>query len=561
MRILIHHGYLLRGTGSNIYNAEIARALLAAGHDVDIVCQERRGEELEWVDAIGHWDDGGRLSVQELGRIRDPGRGACTLYRPPIAGLLPVYVQDDYEGFDARTFDRLDDEELAFHIARNVMAVDEVISRARPDFGLANHMIISPFVLAKAFAGEIPFVAKIHGSAMEYIVRRHPRFLPYAIEGVGAARAVLVGSRHIAERTWDTLRVEHLEDRMWLGPPGVDTEAFHPRERSEARTGLDELVAEVADLAPGGRSSSQDEATANLLERVRMAARTDGTMSYEDLARAIEDCQSGYRADAVDVAAADRLHALARLGEAPLALYVGKLIVSKGVDLLLAAWPLVLTEHPDAKLLVIGFGAYREGLEMLLDAIASGDLVTANWIAAGGRAFEGGEADRLEILARFLDGLEGERRDEYVAAARGMRESVVFLGRIDHDVLAPIVPAADCQVVPSTFPEAFGMVAAEAAACGVPPICAGHSGLLEVAQRLERNLSGVAASILTFRVTDSAVEQIAARIRTAFGLSDFRRTDLSVRLVQTTVEEFSWDGVARNLVAAGTGQDELLRHP
>ena len=34
--------------------------------------------------------------------------------------------------------------------------------------------------------------------------------------------------------------------------------------------------------------------------------------------------------------------------------------------------------------------------------------------------------------------------------------------------------------MPSTFPEAFGMVAVEAAACGALPVSAGHSGMREV---------------------------------------------------------------------------------
>ena len=38
--------------------------------------------------------------------------------------------------------------------------------------------------------------------------------------------------------------------------------------------------------------------------------------------------------------------------------------------------------------------------------------------------------------------------------------------------------------MPSTFPEAFGMVAAEAAACGALPVVARHSGLAEVAATL-----------------------------------------------------------------------------
>ena len=40
------------------------------------------------------------------------------------------------------------------------------------------------------------------------------------------------------------------------------------------------------------------------------------------------------------------------------------------------------------------------------------------------------------------------------------------------------------MAVTSTFPEAFGMVAAEAAACGALPVVADHSGLGEVARTL-----------------------------------------------------------------------------
>ena len=40
--------------------------------------------------------------------------------------------------------------------------------------------------------------------------------------------------------------------------------------------------------------------------------------------------------------------------------------------------------------------------------------------------------------------------------------------------------------MPSTFPEAFGMVAVEAAACGALPVSAGHSGMLEVSRQLRR---------------------------------------------------------------------------
>ena len=82
MRVLIFHGYLLRGTGSNVYNASLAQAMAKLGHEVHLLCQDRRAGELPWVDGMG----GG------------PARpGSVTVHVPDIGGLLPVYVADRYE--------------------------------------------------------------------------------------------------------------------------------------------------------------------------------------------------------------------------------------------------------------------------------------------------------------------------------------------------------------------------------------------------------------------------------------------------------------------------------
>src|SRR3954468_3217771 len=90
LRVLIFHGYLLQGTGSNVYNAELGAALVRAGHELDLVCQDREPWVLPWVDAAGHWD-GGSLVVEER---RTPAR--ATVYRPDIGGVLPLYVADVY---------------------------------------------------------------------------------------------------------------------------------------------------------------------------------------------------------------------------------------------------------------------------------------------------------------------------------------------------------------------------------------------------------------------------------------------------------------------------------
>ena len=75
MRILIFHGYLLRGTGSNIYNANLARALAGLGHEVHLFCQDRTAPKLNGV----------------------------TIHTPDIGRILPVYVAE-YEAFEALPF-------------------------------------------------------------------------------------------------------------------------------------------------------------------------------------------------------------------------------------------------------------------------------------------------------------------------------------------------------------------------------------------------------------------------------------------------------------------------
>ena len=171
--------------------------------------------------------------------------------------------------------------------------------------------------------------------------------------------------------------------------------------------------------------------------------------------------------------------------------FIGKLIVSKGIDLLLAAWPLV----PDARLVVVGFGGFRDGLLELLDALAEGDRDAVRAIARAGRELEGGPRAPLRHLLAFLETAD----DDYWAAARDLRERVVLTGRLEHDELAPLLAACEALVFPSTFPEAYGMVAAEAAACGVLPISAGHSGAKEVSAMLADGGAGAGARLAVVR--------------------------------------------------------------
>ena len=94
---------------------------------------------------------------------------------------------------------------------------------------------MGPAILARAGIG--PFAAKIHGSALEYTVKPHPRFLPYAEEGMEAASGVLVGSRHTAESLWDGAAggPGPARRRPGSGPPASTPRQFRPRQAAVGR--------------------------------------------------------------------------------------------------------------------------------------------------------------------------------------------------------------------------------------------------------------------------------------------------------------------------------------
>lgn len=530
MRVLVFHGYLLRGTGSNVYNADLAAALVKLGHEVHLVCQEREAAELDFVGGVGDWDEG----ELRLMRVSD---ASCTVYRPDIGGLLPVYVADRYEGLEARPFGELSDPELDAYLSANVRAVSEVVSYAEPELGLANHLVMGPAILARALNGTgIPYAVKIHGSALEYTVKPHPRFLPYAREGLVPARTILVGSRRDAENLWATLDDPTLPARTRLGTPGVDTAVFRPRPRSDALNRVEALAERMAE---------------------RALTRTEGSPAGPATEAEESSFSRDEQAEALGLAA---LATAARSGS--VVAFVGKLIVSKGIDVLLAAWPLVLEQVPSASLAVIGFGAYRDAVERWIDALSAADMSAVRELVRIGHGSEGGEEGPLEFLASFFAGLErGGGLERYLTAAGPMRDRVILTGRLEHDELAAVLPACEALIVPSTFPESFGMVVVEAAASGVLPISADHSGLAEVSRSLEGALPEAVKGLATFPLGDEMVLGIAERVTNWLRTAAVLREATGLALAHAVSARYAWSSVARDVIAAARGELASLAPP
>ena len=127
--------------------------------------------------------------------------------------------------------------------------------------------------------------------------------------------------------------------------------------------------------------------------------------------------------------------------DAPVVVCLARMVKRKGQDTLVKAWPHVLEELPDARLLLVGDGPNRR---------------------------------RVEGLAQRL----------------GVADSVIFTGRVPAEEIPAHMDAGDVFAMPCRTRlfglevEAFGIVYLEAAACGLPVITGDSGGAPEVAAML-----------------------------------------------------------------------------
>jgi glycosyltransferase involved in cell wall biosynthesis len=244
VRILLWHGYLLGGTGSNVYTRALAREWSNAGHDIVVVSQERATERFD------------------LG-----GAQTTTVDLPD--GLLPVFVMDRYEGLRPKLLQDFTDGERRAYVEANAAALRELLPA---DLVFANHVLMGAAVGAAAGAR---FRVKAHGSELEYSMRGRPDLEAWARESLAHAEATFVGSRHIREVLEDV--VGHVE-RVVEVPPGVDVDEFVLQERDRA---LLRLVEEARDDPPNPGNAEErlpDEGNAGRLAEFLLGG--DPTIVY-----------------------------------------------------------------------------------------------------------------------------------------------------------------------------------------------------------------------------------------------------------------------------------------
>jgi len=497
---------LPEGSGTNVFTARVAEALRADGHDVALVCQEGHPERYPWIDAWGTVDgDGPSALTPNPAAVPSPTGGRCTLLRPSIGELLPVFVLDEYEGFVVKTFVDLTDEELAAYLRRNVDALRAAAAWHGTETTFADHSVPGGPVAARALpAGS--FVVKTAGSDLEYAVRPQQRYRDLAAEGIGAARALVGPSADVLSRATELTDTRGAQARVVT--PGVDTARFRMLDRAAALRGAAARLDDDPDVAHGRPST--------------LSADVERALDGRDV-DALEALAHRYDQRVPDPDAADRLRRLAD-HDGPIVAYFGKLIELKGPHLVLAA---AAHAHARPDVLVVGFGLWREHVETLAVALRRADRDALAWLRT------------RNVLPREVD------IDALTRAASTIGD-VTFTGRLDHRYAPEALAAADVLVVPSILDEAFGMVVAEGAAAGALPLVARHSGLAEVAGALEADVGR--PGLFTFEPGAGATGRIAEGIDRLLAIDPEGRRELGLRLGRSVARRWSWDAAALDLL-------------
>jgi glycosyltransferase involved in cell wall biosynthesis len=542
--ICILHGYLLEGSGSNLWTRSIVESLCRQGETVHLMAQENHPERYPFItEARSYTPDGTVETFYRRAESSHPG--CCILHKPVLGGTLPVYVWDKYEEF-SRVIPMVDltDEEIAEYTARNVAALRRIVRENGITAIHANHAVLMSVVAQRVSADTgVPFSIMPHGSALEYAVKRDPRFLRLARGAFAAAGRIFVHGDEMRARVLSMFTdVPGLDARMRDLHLGVDTSQFEPVSRPERRRKIVELREALAGL-PRGRSPAQTEA---------MLGRLRGDLDHAQLESALS-IGRGFDSKSPDAELEAKLGAMG-WDHDPTLLYVGRLISAKGAQDVVAALPLLLGLTPELRLLVVGHGPLREPLEALLWALEHGERALAERIVAWGRALEGepegeGGGHELTKVARFWDQLRrrGEL-DAYFEAARRhvRRERVVFTGYLTHRELRHLFPCCDVAIFPSVVKEAGPLVFLEALASGTFPMGTYFGGMKASIDSVAEALPpGAAEAMKLDPDPDRTVADLVRNVPVALANSERHKATLS-RLARG---RYDWGSVARTFAA------------
>jgi len=523
MKIGILHQYSLFGSGSGVYARNLARRLVQRGHQVCIISRDLHPDRYEFVEeAYFHRKE----KVNLLFRRSSSSRCAAHTL---LGDIVPsAYPRPERPG--GKLFTDLSTEEIERYINYQARKVREITLQHKLEILHANHALLMPYVahLVKTQLG-IPYVVTVHGSTIEYVLKKDERYKPYAVQGLGGACKVIVLNRDVQERV--LAFCPGVEDKLVELPVGVDTELFRPVSPTSRRDNVAVLLEEVHRKGRSGKTRELQELTYSL---------PDLDLSEKELLTKLREIRASYASNHPDENLQEKLNSIDWSTE-KVVIYFGQLSFEKGVHCLIAAMPEILARSGNVRLLVVGDGTQRELFEFLGAALDKGNTGLARKVLAAAN----GEFAKPALS--FLDTLD-LRSYRRKARKADLRQAIVFTGYLTQRELAKLLPCAELSVIPSLVREAFPLVFVESLACGVLPVAPYFGGLAAILDELAEELGSI-GEMARVRYGQGMIRDLAERIPAILSMLGEKDTKERVARLcrELAASKYDWDRVIRRL--------------
>ncbi len=537
MAILITHGYLLTGTGSNLYVNNLVRELVKKGEEVILVCQDFAPIEIDYINEVYNFNaenDSYKLVEQK----ESPYPGVCRCFVPNLNGFLPVYVYDHYEGFEVKEFNSCSDSEVQSYVEQNHKAMDVILKNFKVEVINTNHLVMFPYV-AKLLKEDhaFKFVITVHGSALNFTVKKDKRFENFAIESLKVVDEIVVDSLHADEEMKEFLhdvKMEGLIEKMEIIPAGVDVGSFEVANASRNTMKKEFIESIEVNVA---KSEGRDSSTTEQILTADLKVST-----IDEL---VESVRGSYDYRHIDKDAIKKIEGLNLEGDN--VFFVGKYLWTKGIYLILLGIPEILKKNPETNFIISGFGPFREPAELIINYLASNDLDGLLQALKTEKVFHGEDEQVLPLAISILENHKEEMSKNISSLTVDVRDKIVFTGIINHAQLVNLLPAMDVLIAPSVFPEAFGMVAIEAAACGVYPVITYQSAFKEIADEVKGLVSDqvvIRDVYLDENASTNIAKNTLAYLDAKNQMSSQELQDFKGALRKLVVDNYSWEGIS-----------------
>ncbi len=533
----ILHGYLLEGSGSNIWTRSIVKSLCKNGETVHLVCQENHPENYDFIAESHYYYDN---SVETRLNRNVPYKGKCVMHKPQLGDVLPVYVWDKYEEFtNVVPMIELSNSAIEDYIQRNIKVVLKIVNDYELTALHVNHAVLMSVVAHRVNKiTSTPFAIMPHGSAIEYAVKKDKRFLDLATTAFDSAQKIFVVSDEMKNRVSTIFpSLSNLNSKMRRLNLGVDTDVFEPILPELRSKNIEKLFQKIKGL-PRGKNDKQSGVLSNSL-------RSD--LELNELQKIIS-LSSDYQTKNPDEVIETKLKEIDWVHD-KIILFVGRLITGKGIQSIIASLPLILDKHQNTRLIVVGHGPLREIMEIFLWALQNDERKLVQKIIIWGKSLEGttNENSSFEEILTFYDELEknNELNSYFEKAHKNLSsDCVIFTGYLGHEELRYLYPCCDVAIFPSLVMEAGPLVFLEALASGCFPLGTYFGGMAINIDSISDRLPKEDADLMKISIkSDKMLFDIVQKIDGAFLLEGKHRYTLS----KTAQELYDWRSIGEKI--------------